>query len=630
MSSNSGRNTIITGVNIWGSGPVLSDLRVSGNTILNALQVLSTAIFNGIVTFFSNVIFKGAVSFTTLPTSSQLTPNQANQLVTKNYVDSTVISGELDIFNNNNTWTNTNTWEDNSYFEGEVKFTKSCLFDLDADEIVRIGTHTNPVANFLATTTTFTIAATGSASIAGSVVDISGAIVDIQGGGYIIPVVSGYIPVGGYFKIQPLATTVHSGRSLFLESIDSYHSSSSSISMGAPTITIGSLVSPNPLIPSNTYLLGNSVQIGSGFAGTDIVSQGEIKLKSASIAEIRVYGNAINLDTLTDGQTAVGSINQNTLVSFLKAKTITRTDGALTAGTILDESGQITMKAATLFYLQSNGSLYVGNNTGGRTPSVVVEATKAEVKGPNVELDASVALLLQSPKIDVKGSTTVDVQAPDIDITATGALTSKAPKIDITGSATVDVKAPDIDITATASIKHVAPKIDLNGSVTLDLKSADIDLEGVTSITLTAPTMKILGGATTDITAADIDISATTSITQAAPDINLNAGVTVDVNAPNVNINGTAVDIDSGTLDMTGTAKIKQSSNMIELLATTNIKLNSSTVDINSSDLDINTTGEIKVNAPIFTTSVAGFERLKIVGNAGRFTGGSFDLFFGP
>jgi hypothetical protein len=183
MSNNTGRNTSTSGVNIWGgSGSVLANLKVTGYTILNTLQVLGEAIFNSIVTFLGAVIFKSNVTFTFLPTSTQTTPTQSNQLATKNYVDSVAISGELDIFDNNNTWTNHNTWQDYSYFDGPVKWTKSCIFDLDANEVLQVGSEVRPVANFVATTTTFTVAASGVATVAGNALVANGvAIVDIAG-----------------------------------------------------------------------------------------------------------------------------------------------------------------------------------------------------------------------------------------------------------------------------------------------------------------------------------------------------------------------------------------------------------------------------------------------------------------
>ena len=200
MSNKSGYQSAFSSVNVWGSGPVLSTLRITGKSILNILEVIGDTLFKSFV-YFSN-----DVHFENLPTSSVYSPTQINQLATKQYVDSVFVGEGIDIFDKNNTWSGTNTWED------------TCTFDMGQFKFFSIGTEENVVAgiNTFSTETRFSANAM---NINGEeYVYITGAgDVTIKGGGFGAPNPEGGGLIGGTLNITSALTTLESSTAITIE-----------------------------------------------------------------------------------------------------------------------------------------------------------------------------------------------------------------------------------------------------------------------------------------------------------------------------------------------------------------------------------------------------------------------------
>jgi hypothetical protein len=200
MSNKSGYQSVFSSVNVWGLGPVVSTLRITGKSIINLLEVIGDTLFKGFV-YFSN-----DVHFENLPTSSVYSPTQINQFATKQYVDSVFVGEGIDIFDSNNTWSGTNTWEG------------TCTFDMGQFKFFSIGTEENVVAgiNTFSTETRFSANAM---NINGEeYVYITGAgDVTIKGGGFGAPNPEGGGLIGGTLNITSALTTLESSTAITIE-----------------------------------------------------------------------------------------------------------------------------------------------------------------------------------------------------------------------------------------------------------------------------------------------------------------------------------------------------------------------------------------------------------------------------
>lgn len=295
MSNKSGYQSLFSSVNVWGSGPVLSTLRITGKSILNILEVIGNTLFKGFVYFSDDVHFEN------LPTSSVYSPTEINQFATKQYVDSVFVGEGIDIFDSNNTWSGTNTWEG------------TCTFDMGQFKFFSIGTEENVVAgiNTFSTETRFSANAM---NINGEeYVYITGAgDVTIKGGGFGAPNPEGGGLIGGTLNITSALTTLESSTAITIE---------------ATNITITGAVES----ASITEEIGLAVEVEEERAVAAelaleeemVVMQGEIETLQGEIAGIAVGGGGIVAGLETQILSLQNTCQNNTGGGHVKTSEIT-------------------------------------------------------------------------------------------------------------------------------------------------------------------------------------------------------------------------------------------------------------------------------------------------------------------
>lgn len=351
MSNNSGNQATFSSVNVWGSGPVLSSLRITGKAIIHLLEVIGNTLFKGFVHFSNDVHFEN------LPTCDVYSPTYQNELATKQYVDSVATGGPIDIFNNNNIWSGTNTWEN------------TCAFNIGRFKNFTIGEEETPIFALNTFSSEMRLSANATNINGEEYVYITGSgDVIVKGGGFGVPNPEGGALVGGTLNISSAMTTLESSTDITIE---------------AANILITGAVESASITEEITVAVGveedRAMAVEGGLEEEIVVLQGEVEAIQGEIAGLAGGGAGI----VAGIQGEIDELQYNCLNSSGGGKVSTsevhlyQTNGSGNRGTItmVERDGQTKIRMAhpvdfdhsiyidTGGYISSHGDIDVRNTS---------------------------------------------------------------------------------------------------------------------------------------------------------------------------------------------------------------------------------------------------------------------------